>query len=211
MFDAIAPRYDLVNRVMTLGMDRGWRRQAVDRLELAPGSLVLDIACGTGDFCNELIHRGIHAVGIDFSPGMLRSAKTPAPLLAADALALPVKRGAADGVTCGFALRNVANLRTLFGQMSYALRPGGRFAILEVDEPESAIPHFFHRLYFHQVVPLIGGAISDRRAYRYLPASTSYLPPPSEILEMLKDAGFNELARVQLGMGAVQIISGTRI
>jgi demethylmenaquinone methyltransferase / 2-methoxy-6-polyprenyl-1,4-benzoquinol methylase len=210
MFDAIAPRYDLVNRVMTFGMDRGWRRLTVDRLELADGSLVFDVACGTGDLCKQLRKSRLRAVGFDMSSGMLEAAHTTAPLVLADGLNLPVADGSADGVTCGFALRNVESLPKLFTEFSRVLRPGGRVSLLEVAEPRSPIIKMGHHFYFHKVVPVIGGLISDRSAYSYLPRSTAYLPPPDRLLKMLGESGFTNIERKVLGMGAAQLITGTR-
>ncbi len=210
MFDAIAPRYDLLNRLMTFGLDRGWRKAAVKGLGLPPGSVVLDVACGTGDFCRELEGKGLRASGFDNSSGMLERARTHAPLVQADALALPVGDGRADGVTCGFALRNVADLERLFAEFTRVLRPAGRIALLEVAEPRLRIVRWFHRLYFHRVVPLIGGLLSDRDAYRYLPRSTAYLPPSSELLALLGHAGFGDCRVRFVGLGAAQIITGSR-
>src|SRR6266567_2877602 len=154
MFDAIAPRYDLLNRILTFGMDTGWRRRTVTALGLQSGSLVLDLACGTGDFCNDLTAAGLRAVGFDNSPGMLASANTKAPLVLADALRLPVADGAADGVTCGFALRNVADLGTFFAELARVVRPGGRIGLLEVAEPQWRPARVGHSIYFKKVVPL---------------------------------------------------------
>ena len=209
MFDRIAPRYDLVNRVMTFGMDVGWRRRTVAGLRLQ-SSLVLDIACGTGDLCRELQKQGHVAVGVDMSAGMLRAARTSAPLLQADALRLPVADGAIDGITCGFALRNVVDLSTMFAEMARVLRPGGRIALLEVAQPDSAFLRRGHALYFNKVVPLIGGMLSDRSAYQYLPRSAAYLPPRDEMLRMLREAGFSDAASTPLPLGAAQVITGTR-
>ena len=211
MFDAIAPRYDLVNRVMTFGMDVGWRKKTVRSLGLPVGSLVLDVACGTGDLCRELRKARLRAVGIDRSAGMLARARTTAPLVLADALLLPFRDGEADGITCGFALRNVVDLEQLLSEFARVTRPGGRIALLEVSEPKSALLKTGHRLYFHRVVPLIGGAISDRKAYTYLPRSSAYLPPPPDLLEMIRAAGFGLLRREVLGLGAAQLVSASRM
>ena len=210
MFDKIAPRYDLLNRLMTFGMDVRWRRTAIASLGLPTGSLVLDIACGTGDFCRELQTRSYRAVGFDVSFGMLSKARTTAPLVQADGLALPVPDAVADGVTCGFALRNVTDLHALFEELARTLRGGGRVALLEVSQPQSKILTGGHHLYFHRVVPLIGGLLSDRAAYSYLPRSTAYLPPTHDLLSRLQDAGFEQTTSRLLGMGAVQLITGTR-
>ncbi|MDQ3951854.1 MAG: ubiquinone/menaquinone biosynthesis methyltransferase [Actinomycetota bacterium] len=210
MFDSIAPRYDLVNRVMTFGMDTGWRRKSIAALALGPDDLVLDVACGTGDFCREVEERGHRIVGADFSMGMLRAARTRAPLLQADALRLPLRDESVDAVTCGFALRNVTDVGALFDELGRVVRRGGRVALLEVSEPRSRLLRAGHRLYFRRVVPLIGGLLSDRRAYGYLPRSTAYLPPTEALLERLAAAGFAGAAARQMGLGAVQLLTGTR-
>jgi demethylmenaquinone methyltransferase/2-methoxy-6-polyprenyl-1,4-benzoquinol methylase len=210
MFDSIAPRYDLVNRVMTFGMDTGWRRRSIRSLALAPGAVVLDVACGTGDFCREIVGAGHFVVGADFSMGMLRAARTEAPLLQADALRLPLRDASVDAVTCGFALRNVADLDLLFRELARVVRRGGRIALLEVSEPRSSVLRAGHHLYFHKVVPLIGGMLSDRDAYGYLPRSTAYLPPTETLLERLRAAGFEDAAARSMGLGAVQLLTGTR-
>jgi demethylmenaquinone methyltransferase/2-methoxy-6-polyprenyl-1,4-benzoquinol methylase len=136
MFDAIAPRYDLVNRIMTFGLDTRWRKRAVRSLSLTDGSRVLDIACGTGDFCRDARKAGLDPIGFDLSFGMLAAAKTDVPLVQSDGLRLPVFDGAADGITCGFALRNVVDVEALFREFHRALRTGGKIAVLEVAEPE---------------------------------------------------------------------------
>ncbi len=210
MFDRIAPRYDLVNRVMTFRMDVGWRRRMVADLGLAPGSVVLDLACGTGDLCRELDAAGLRPVGADLSRGMLAHARTTAPLVQADILRLPTRDRAADGLTCGFALRNVVDLATLFAECARALRPGGRMALLEVSEPENPLFRFGHHLYFGKVVPWVGGRLSDPAAYRYLPRSVAYLPPRPELLAMVGDAGFTDVTHRRLGLGAAQLILATR-
>jgi demethylmenaquinone methyltransferase/2-methoxy-6-polyprenyl-1,4-benzoquinol methylase len=210
LFDTISARYDLVNRVMTFGMDVGWRRRAIRELRLPGGALVADLACGTGDFCRELQRNGYRAVGFDFSFGMLDSARTDAPLVQADALHLPLADGAVDGATCGFALRNVVDLMSLFAETARVVRPGGRITLLEASEPDNRIMRMGHRVYFHRVVPLIGGALSDRDAYAYLPRSMAYLPTTPELVGLVRDAGFPDARRITLGGGIAQLFVGTR-
>jgi demethylmenaquinone methyltransferase / 2-methoxy-6-polyprenyl-1,4-benzoquinol methylase len=210
LFDAIAGRYDLVNRVMTFGMDMGWRRRAIRDLRLPGGALVLDLACGTGDFCRELARSGYRVVGFDFSHGMLLRAKTDAPLVEADVLRLPVRDGAADGITCGFALRNVVSIQDLFAELARVVRTRGRVALLDASEPESPMLRAGHGVYFNRVVPAIGGVLSDRSAYAYLPRSMSYLPPGEEVTGMLREAGFADAARATLSGGITQLLTGTR-
>lgn len=210
MFDRIAPRYDLVNRVMTFGMDIGWRRKAVRALRLKPGMLIGDVACGTGDFCREVKKGGGRVVGFDLSLGMLQAADTDAPLVQADGLKMPLRDSKLDGITCGFALRNVVDIPELLAEFARVVRPGGRVAILEVAEPRRKVVRWGHHVYFHKVVPMIGGLLSDRDAYRYLPQSTAYLPPPIELRAMIATSGFHEVAIEALGMGAAQLITATR-
>jgi demethylmenaquinone methyltransferase/2-methoxy-6-polyprenyl-1,4-benzoquinol methylase len=210
LFDTIAGRYDVVNRVMTFGMDVGWRRRAVRELRLPGGALVVDLACGTGDLCTELQRSGYRTFGVDFSHGMLTNATTEAPLLEADILRLPIADTMLDGATCGFAMRNVTDLGDLFRETARVLRPGGRAAFLDASRPDNPVMRAGHGVYFNHVVPLIGGALSDRAAYRYLPRSMAYLPPPAEMLTMLREAGFADAERIQLSGGLTQLLVGTR-
>jgi demethylmenaquinone methyltransferase / 2-methoxy-6-polyprenyl-1,4-benzoquinol methylase len=210
MFDTIAGRYDLVNRVMTFGLDVGWRRRTVAELRLPGSSRVADLACGTGDLCAELRAQGYRAVGFDFSLGMLANATVEVPLVQADVLRLPLADGDVDGVTCGFALRNVADLRAFLREVARVLRPGGRAALLETGEPDGRLLRAGHRVYFGRIVPVIGGILSDRGAYRYLPRSMAYLPSAAELVAMLGDAGFTDVERRALAGGAAQLLVGTR-
>ena len=167
MFDTIAPRYDLVNRIMTFRMDVGWRRRAISALGLAPGSAVADLACGTGDFCYELERRGLRPIGFDLSFGMLAAAPRPFARAQADAL-------------------------------------------LEVAEPPNPLLRAGHQVYFGRVVPIVGGLISDRDAYSYLPRSVAYLPPVDEMLASLAGTGFEHVSRRLLSVGITQLITATR-
>lgn len=210
MFDRIAPRYDAVNRLMTFRLDVRWRRRTVRDLGLAPGSSVLDLACGTGDLCNDIARAGLRPVGADFSAGMLSAARTEAPLLRGDALRLPVRDAGVDGVTCGFALRNFVDLEAFFVEIGRVVRPGGRIGLLDVAEPANPILRFGHGFYFGKVVPRIGALLSDAPAYRYLPKSIEYLPEPDEMMSMLRRAGFSDASRTLLSGGITQMILGSR-
>jgi demethylmenaquinone methyltransferase/2-methoxy-6-polyprenyl-1,4-benzoquinol methylase len=210
MFDRIAPRYDLLNRMLTFRMDVGWRRAAVAALELQPGAHVIDLACGTGDLCRTLGSARHHPIGVDFSAGMLGAAHTDAPLVRADAIRLPFPEGAVDAVTCGFALRNFVDLAAVLAECARVVRPHGRIALLDVSEPTNAPARAVHRLWFRRVVPFVGGLLSDRRAYTYLPASTAYLPSRVELLAIVGAAGFDGISHRSLGAGAAQLITGTR-
>lgn len=210
MFDTIAPRYDLVNRIMTFRMDVGWRRTTLESLELGPRSVVLDLASGTGDFCVELTKAGHRPIGVDLSYGMLAAARTDAPLVQGDLLELPVADGSVDGAVCGFALRNLVDLPPFFAELHRVVRPGGRIALLDVSAPDNRIIGFGHNIYFNRIVPKVGGLISDRAAYAYLPRSVSYLPEPQVMLDMLTAAGFHSTRRRQLSGGLTQLLTGKR-
>jgi demethylmenaquinone methyltransferase/2-methoxy-6-polyprenyl-1,4-benzoquinol methylase len=210
MFDAIAPRYDLVNRIMTFRMDVGWRRRTVARLALAPRSTVVDLACGTGDLCRELDRQGIRPIGIDLSFGMLAASTAAVPRVEGDALRLPVPDGSVDGATCGFALRNLVALEPFFAELARVVRPGGRIALLEVAEPPNPVMRWGHGVYFGHVVPRIGALLSDPAAYRYLPKSVAYLPEPEVLVGQLRASGFADAERQLLSGGIAQLLVGTR-
>ena len=210
MFNRIAPRYDALNRLFTLGLDVVWRRRTVAELRLPRGARVVDLACGTGDLCNELSRSGLRPLGVDFAAGMLERAHTTAPLLRGDITRLPLRSGSLDGATCGFALRNVTDIAACFAETARVLRPGGRAAFLEVASPRNAMLRAAHGLYFNRVVPWVGARLSDGFAYRYLPASAAYLPEPEELCRLLAASGFTDVRRRSLGGGAAQLLTGTR-
>jgi demethylmenaquinone methyltransferase/2-methoxy-6-polyprenyl-1,4-benzoquinol methylase len=211
LFDTIAPRYDLVNRIMTFRLDVGWRRRAIRSLGLGSRSIVLDLACGTGDMCIDLERAGYRPLGADLSYGMLANARTTAPLVHGDGLALPLPDDSIDGVTCGFALRNFVDLEPMLRELARVLRPGGRIALLDVAEPPNPVMRWGHSIYFGKVVPLIGGVLSNKEAYRYLPKSVAYLPDPPALRAMIIDAGFIDVDRVLFSGGISQLYTGTRV
>lgn len=210
MFDAIAPRYDLVNRMMTFGLDLRWRRQTVRALALPRGSRILDLACGTGDLLALLDRSGFRPFGVDLSAGMLAANHAGAPLSQADGSRLPLGDASVDGVTCGYALRNFTDLGAVFAELARVVRPGGRLSFLEVAEPERGPLLAGHRIWFHRAVPRIGGLISDAAAYRYLPKSTAYLPTTAGLRSMLNACGFATVNRHPVSGGLSQIITATR-
>jgi demethylmenaquinone methyltransferase/2-methoxy-6-polyprenyl-1,4-benzoquinol methylase len=210
MFDAIAPRYDLVNRVMTLRLDVRWRRAAVNSLDLEPGALVADLASGTGDLCVDLARIHLVPLSFDLSFGMLAADRSGAPRVQADILRLPLPAGLLDGATCGFALRNLIELGPFFDELARVVRPGGRIALLDVATPPNRMLRWGHGVYFGTIVPRIGGWLSDPSAYRYLPRSVAYLPATEALLARLRDAGFTTVERRLLSGGICQLITGTR-
>ena len=210
MFDAIAPRYDLVNRIMTFRLDVRWRRKTVRDLALAGGSTVLDLAAGTGDLCIDLREAGLTPISVDLSYGMLAADRSGAPRVQADILRLPVPDGSVDGVTCGFALRNLTDLAAFFDELARVVRPGGRIALLDVGVPRNQLIRFGNNIYFGKVVPKIGALLSDGAAYRYLPKSVAYLPEPGEMVAMLRRSGFGDASHHLLSGGLTQQLLGTR-
>jgi demethylmenaquinone methyltransferase/2-methoxy-6-polyprenyl-1,4-benzoquinol methylase len=210
MFDAIAGRYELVNKLMTFGLDTRWRRRAVADLRLPPSSLVLDIAAGTGDFTRELRRQGQRAVATDLSYGMLHAGRSLDYCVQADASRLPFRDAGFDGITCGYALRNFTDLAGTFDEMARVTRGGGRLSLLEVAEPQSGLLRAGFRLWFRHVVPFIGSLVSDRAAYHYLPASTAYLPSSEEIARMLNRSGFSAVNHRRVMGGLSQQFIATR-
>jgi demethylmenaquinone methyltransferase/2-methoxy-6-polyprenyl-1,4-benzoquinol methylase len=197
MFDAIAPRYDLVNRLMTFGLDRSWRRTTVGALGLPANSLVLDVACG-------------RVIGVDLSAGMLAANGTGAPLVQADCSQLPFPDSTFDGLVCGYALRNFSDLAGALAETARVLRPGGRVAMLEIDKPASPVLRAGYHVWFEKVVPVLGGALSDRQAYEYLPRSTAYLPAAHELRHLLIGAGYSAVGIRPLAGGLSQLLIATR-
>jgi demethylmenaquinone methyltransferase/2-methoxy-6-polyprenyl-1,4-benzoquinol methylase len=210
MFDTIAPRYDLVNRVMTLGLDQGWRRTTVNALALAPGMVVLDLACGTGDLSTMANRRGYRTIGADLSWGMLAANRTGEPALQCDAANLALADRSIDGIVCGYALRNFTDLAGSLREAARVLRPGGRIAVLEVAAPPRGLMRNGHRIWFERVVPVLGALLSDADAYRYLPRSTAYLPSDVGLRRLFLDAGFSTVGRRLLHGGLSQLITATR-
>ena len=210
MFDAIAPRYDFVNRLMTFRLDTRWRKQTVSALNLPEGSRVLDLASGTGDLCIELNQHGYRPISMDLSFGMLSADRSGVPRTQVDILKLPVPNACVDGITCGFALRNLENLQMFFIELARVTRHGGRIALLDVSVPTNRFIRFGNKIYFGRVVPIIGGLFSNRAAYRYLPRSVAYLPEPEQLISMLHKSGFADAQHRQLSGGLTQLIVATR-
>ena len=213
MFDRIAPRYDALNRVISVGLDQRWRRRALDKIGVGAGDRVLDLACGTGDFCELARRRGARVIGVDFALQMLRQGRARGRAFASvqgDGEWLPLRSASVEVVTCGFALRNFVSLEAVLLEIARVVKPGGRIALIDVDRPRWAPLRAAHSLYFDRFVPLLGGWLCDRDAYRYLPESTAYLPAPEELFAMLDKAGIVQLAKRRLLLGAAQILTGVK-
>jgi demethylmenaquinone methyltransferase/2-methoxy-6-polyprenyl-1,4-benzoquinol methylase len=210
MFDTIAPRYDLVNRIMTFRLDVGIRNRTVQSLMLRPRSTVLDLACGTGDFVKALEKEGHTAIGVDLSYGMMAAASKTSPYVQGDLLALPIAGNSVDAAVCGYALRNLVSLPPFFEELARVVRPGGRIALVDVSAPENRFLRFGYDIHFTKIIPFIGGLLSDKSAYSYLPRSVSYLPDPLEMLAQMKAAGLADPKRSQLTLGIAQLLTAER-
>ena len=192
MFDRIAPVYDVMNRVMTVGLDRRWRRLTAEAV-VQPGSRVLDACCGTGDLAIAAEREGGIVTGLDFSGEMLvraRRKSTTVEWVQGDLLQLPYADSSFDAATVGFGVRNVDDLRAALVELRRVLRPGGRLAILEITQPRGPLKPFFS-LWFDKIVPLLGRVLPGGKAYTYLPASVRRFPGAEELVVMIGDAGFH--------------------
>jgi demethylmenaquinone methyltransferase/2-methoxy-6-polyprenyl-1,4-benzoquinol methylase len=203
MFDRIAPVYDAMNRVMTAGLDRSWRRLTVEAV-VQPGDRVLDACCGTGDLALAAEREGGVVTGLDFSPRMLERARRKSATVRwveGDRLALPFDDASFDAATVGFGVRNVADLDAALVELGRVLRPGGRLAILEITRPRGILRPFF-TLWFDRIVPLLGKVLPGGRAYTYLPASVRRFPGAEDLAALLEAQSFSRV-RVRLLGGTI--------
>jgi demethylmenaquinone methyltransferase/2-methoxy-6-polyprenyl-1,4-benzoquinol methylase len=213
MFDAIAPRYDLMNRLMTFGRDRAWRNATLAALAITPGNLVVDLGCGTGDLAAGARRLGARAVGVDLSAGMLMAAQRRGELatfVRTDASRLPLADASCDSAVSGFALRNFVSVESVIAEAARVLRPSGRLAILEIDKPDAGAFAAAFDVYFRHVMPMLGALVSRGYAYRYLASSTVYLPKWPELRSMLERAGFRDATKRSLTGGTVQLVTARR-
>ena len=209
LFDRIAPVYDAMNRVMTAGLDRSWRRLTVEAV-VQPGDRVLDACCGTGDLAIAAEREGGIVTGLDFSPGMLERARRKSDTVTwveGDVLALPFEDGAFDSATVGFGVRNVEDLDAGLRELRRVLRPGGRLGILEITTPRGALRPFFS-LWFDRIVPVLGRVLPGGKAYTYLPASVRRFPEAEDLLALLERSGFERVRFRLLGGSIVALHHG---
>jgi demethylmenaquinone methyltransferase/2-methoxy-6-polyprenyl-1,4-benzoquinol methylase len=209
MFDRIAPVYDVMNRVMTAGLDLRWRRIAAQSV-VSPGDRVLDACCGTGDLAVAATKAGGTVTGLDFSPRMLERARRKLPSatwLEGDLLELPFDAGSFDVVTVGFGVRNVVDLERGLAELRRVLAVDGRVAILEITQPRGLLAPFY-RVWFDRIVPLLGKLLKGGAAYTYLPASVRRFPGPDELAELMRTAGFADVTYRTFAGGIVALHIG---
>ena len=223
MFAGIAPRYDLLNRLLSAGRDRYWRREAVAQAQLPPGALALDVCTGTADIAIEMAKQFPSArsiVGVDFCLPMLclgadkvsRSGLThQVKLQAASAEALPFGADTFDAAAVAFGIRNLTDRKRGLAELNRVLRSGGRAIILEFATPQGRFFGRLYRLYFHRVLPWLGGMISGNRgAYSYLPASVSAFPSPPELARLMEEVGFQDVRFRAMTCGIVTLHVGRK-
>lgn len=223
MFDRIARRYDFMNRVMTMGIDRRWRTAAVNAAGLRPEDAALDVCCGTGDLTFEIARRGVsRVVGLDFSANMLEQARhrrdeepagraSTVEFVRGDATSLPFSDATFDAVTVGFGIRNVDGIPAAFGEFARVLKPGGRAICLEITQPKHPAARAFYGLWFDRLVPRLGGMLAgDSQAYSYLPESVRGFPPADELADIMRNAGLDSVSWKTFAGGIVALHVGTR-
>jgi demethylmenaquinone methyltransferase / 2-methoxy-6-polyprenyl-1,4-benzoquinol methylase len=212
MFDRISPVYDVMNRVMTAGLDRRWRRLTA-QAAVRPGDRVLDACCGTGDLALEALKAGGDVVGLDFSERMLERARRKSDeveWVQGDVTEVPYEGGSFDAVTVGFGARNFDDLDRGLRELARVTRPGGRVVILEITTPQKPPLSWFFRLWFDRVVPGLGRFAGDSDAYSYLPSSVRRFPGPRELAERMVGAGLHDVRWVLTAGGIIAIHGGTR-
>lgn len=223
LFDKIAPDYDRLNHILSLNIDKLWRRTAVRELiDTDHPVKVLDVACGTGDFTIEIAAKaptGSHVHGVDISEGMMAvgrekitRAGVDATMSLADCEALPYEDNSFDRISVGFGVRNFEHLELGLSQMQRVLAPGGKIIIIELSVPSDPVIRWCYELYFLKILPAIGGFVSgDRGAYEYLPASVLRFPAPEKFVAMMENAGFREVEQRSLTFGICRMYIGRKI
>lgn len=222
LFDKIAPDYDRLNHILSLNIDKGWRKKAVRQIADEDRPMkVLDVACGTGDFTIEIARKvtpGSEVTGVDISEGMMavgkekiRKAGVCAEMYVADCEALPYEDNTFDRISAGFGVRNFEHLDIGLKEMSRVLKPDGKLVILELSVPSNPVIRWCYKLYFLKILPAIGGLVSgDRGAYEYLPASVLRFPAPELLIQMMKDAGFETVEHTPFTLGICRMYVGKK-
>lgn len=222
LFDNIAPDYDKLNHILSMNIDKGWRKKAVRELiDVVSPLEILDVACGTGDFTIEIAQKapaGSCVIGIDLSEGMMKigrekikAAGVEAELVQGDCEELPYGDCSFHRISVGFGVRNFEHLDIGLKEMCRVLRPEGKLVILELSVPSNAFIRWCYKLYFLKILPVIGGLVSgDRGAYEYLPASVLNFPLPDKFIPMMRQAGFRSVRHIPLTLGICRMYIGIK-
>lgn len=219
LFNDIAPTYDKLNHILSLNVDKSWRRKAVARIVSQKPSKVLDIACGTGDFTIALAQAGVPEVmGVDISEGMLEVGRQKVAALGLniemkvdDSESLSLADDSVDAVSVAFGVRNFEHLQLGLNEMHRVIRPGGQVCVVELSVPSNPILLFGYKLYFLHVLPFFGGFVSgNRKAYKYLPVSVLNFPKPDAFCGMLREAGFKQVEAKAFTFGLCRMFTGIK-
>lgn len=219
LFNDIAPTYDKLNHILSLNVDKSWRRKAVARIVSQKPSKVLDIACGTGDFTIALAQAGVPEVmGVDISEGMLEVGRQKVAALGLniemkvdDSESLSLADDSVDAVSVAFGVRNFEHLQLGLNEMHRVIRPGGQVCVVELSVPSNPILLFGYKLYFLHVLPFFGGLVSgNRKAYKYLPVSVLNFPKPDAFCGMLREAGFKQVEAIAFTFGLCRMFTGIK-
>jgi len=220
MFDDISSSYDFLNHFLSLGIDIYWRKKFIRQLNIDKNSIILDVACGTGDISFEIEKKfSANVTGIDISPKMIEIARKKAEkkninkidFIIGDAEDLPIKTNSIDNITISYGFRNISNYEKALAEFYRVLKPEGKLGILEFSTPNSKIIGFLFKIYFHHILPKIGGLFSRSDAYRYLPESVDFFPTRSDICNKIKKAGFHNTSYKDLSFGISSIFIGNKI
>lgn len=221
LFDDIAPTYDKLNHILSLNIDKSWRSKSVKQVLKGKHDVVLDIACGTGDFSIELAQKGVEKViGVDISEGMMKIGMEKVKALGLedkismhvdDSESLSLEDNSIDAVTVAFGVRNFEHLQIGLNEMNRVIRPGGTVNVLELSVPSNPVLLWCYKLYFMHVLPFFGGLVSgNKEAYKYLPTSVMNFPKPNVFMSMLETAGFKEVKQRAFTFGLCRLFTGIK-
>ncbi len=211
MFDTIAPRYQIMNTIITFGLDRYWRKKALSKLVIPENSLILDLASGPGELADLLGSRGHRMISLDISREMLlANRRNKTPKVQADCELLPFPEETFDTLVSAFGMRNFPDLSRAFAEVSRVVKPGGSVFFMDISQPRAVVFRSIHKFYFNNIVPLLGAVLSSKSAYKYLPESIAYLPSQYEIIKLLEQHNIENVSHTSYTFDTVQAFIGVR-